>query len=335
MRNLNEILNEGIFDNNATKDIDVVFANDLLKFVGMRENESEIDEKSKTIIIPQDYDSLYLYDSKDPQCPTFRGFPSRKWKIVNGQGKEFTSLKISCQIDGIVNIPDSIKDIVLDGSWDDNKKYTQDELDSFLKGCNDAKKLQTLTISCHLPKTDLSNLTLKLQRLSIYTFEKIDLTVVFNPNQKVNVLEIGYNIKWLENLPADLKQISTKDDGQNLIRIMSKVDVGNNDVSKIIFKGRHISQQDIESIKRSAGGQEDTEEKKRFDKNKALIYTLKINDSDPTKDAAGRSLKYGDVVYVTNNPNSPFDVYVGVAGKMIKCLNTQSKPKFIIKMDID
>ena len=333
MRNLNEILNEGIFDNNATKDIDVVFANDLLKFA--RVEESEIDEKSKTIIIPQDYDCLYLYDSEDPQCPTFHGFPSRKWKIVNNRGKEFTSLKISCQIDDLVNIPDSIKDIVLEGSWDSNKKYTQDELDSFLKGCNDAKKLQTLTISCHLPKTDLSNLTLKLQRIHIFTFEKTDITVVFNPNQKVNVLEIGYNIGWLENLPADLKQISTKDDGQNLVRIMSKVDVGNNDISKIIFKGRHVSKQDIEAIVRNASGQEETEEKKRFDKNVKLLPTLKANDTDPTKDATGRSLKYGDVVYVINNPNSPFDVYVGVAGKMIKCLNSQSKPKFIVKMDVD
>ena len=328
MRNLNEILNEGIFDNNATKDIDVVFANDLLKFVGVK--ESEIDEKSKTIIIPQDYVFLHLYDSKDPQCPTFHGFPSRKWKIVNSRGKEFTSLIISCQIDDIINIPDSIKDIVLEGS-----KYTQDELDSFLKGCNDAKKLQTLTIGCHLPKTNLSNLTLKLQRINIFTFEKIDITVVFNPNQKVDVLEIGYNIGWLENLPADLKQISTKDDGQNLIRIMSKVDVGNNDVSKIIFKGRHVSKQDIETIIRNASGQEETEEKKRFNKNVKLLPTFKFNDTDPTKDATGRSLKYGDVVYVTNNPNSPFDVYVGVAGKMIKCLNCQSKPKFIVKMDVD
>lgn len=331
MRNLNEILTEGIFDDNTAKDIDIVFVKNLADFIGS--HECEIDEKTKTIIIPQDYDRLTLYDSENSGNFIFHGFPSKKWKIVNRKGKEFTSLTITCQIDGLINIPDSIKDIVIEGSWDDNKKYTQDELNNILDGCNDAKKLQNLIISCHLPETDLSKLSLKLQRLSVYSFKNTKNTVIFNPNQKVNILEIGYNISELKNLPADLKQISTKDDGQNLIRIMHNANIGNNDISKIIFKGRHVSQQDIETIRRDASGQGVTEEKKRFDKNAKLIPTLKINDTDPTKDATGRSLKYGDIVYVTNY--SSFDVYVGVAGKMIKCLNTQSKPKFIVKMDIE
>ncbi len=333
MRNLNEILTEGLFDDNVTKDVDVTYANYLISFACTK--GCKIDEKSKTIIIPQDYGRLQLYDSENSKNQHFMGFPSRNWKIVNGQGKEFTALTISCRIDDLINIPDSIKDITIEGSWEDNNKYTQDELDRVLKSCNDAKKLQNLMISCHLPKTDLSNLTLKLQRLSIYTFKKINQTVIFNPDQKVNVLEIGYNIGELENLPADLKQISTKGEGVDLIRIMHNVNVGNNDISKIIFKGRHVSKQDIETIRLDASGQDATEEKKRFDKNAKLISTLKVNDTDPTKDATGRSLKYGDVVYVTNDSYYPYDVYVGVAGKMIKCLNTQSKPKFIIKMDID
>ena len=236
-------------------------------------------------------------------------------------------------MDNFINIPDSIKEISLEGSWY-KRKYNQNELDNILEACNDAKRLQSLTISCHLPKTDLSKLSLKLQRLTVYVGDSnIKSSVSFNPNQKVNVLEIGYNIEALENLPAGLKQISIKSEGANLIRIMHNVDIGNNDISKISFKGRHISQQDIETIIRDASGHGATEEKKRFDKNAKLISTLKVNDTDPTKDATGRSLEYGDVVYVTNY--SSFDVYVGVAGKMIKCLNSQSKPKFIIKMDID
>ena len=337
MRNLNEILNEGIFNDQITSDIDDVFVNNFVKIV-KNDNSNykiDVDNDKKIITLPIPGDYLYIYRNKNGEV--FQGFPSKKWKIVNKSGKEFKTLTISCSIDNLINIPDSIKEISLGGYMAD---YTQRELDNIFEGCNKAKNLQTLTVKCCIQKTDLSKLTLKLQRLNIYNADNnIKPTVVFNPNQKVSILEIGYSIKELENLPSGIKQITSKLSGEDLIRIMSNVNVGDNDISKIIFKGRNISQQDIESIKRNASGQEDTEEKKRFDKNKALIYTLKANDSDPTKDATGRPLKYGDVVYMVNSPltgtTPPFDIYVGTTGKMIKCLNTQSKPKFIIKMDVD
>ena len=332
MRNLNEILNEGIFSDNTSDDIDDVFVNDFVKFVAHKCN---IDKQTKTITIDIHGDTMYIGDHEDDN-EVFHGFPTKKWKIINKSGKEFTIINAHSQMDNFINIPDSIKEISFQGSWY-KRKYNQNELDNILTACNDAKRLQTLTISCHLPKTDLSKLSLKLQRLNVYVADSnnIKSSVSFNPNQKVSVLEIGYNIGSLENLPAGLKQITARCSGDDLIRIMHNVDTGNNDISKIVFKGRHISQQDIETIRRDAGGQDATEEKKYFDKNTKLISTLKINDTDPTKDATGRSLKYGDVVYVTNNPNCPFDIYISAAGSMIKCLNTQSKPKFIVKMDIE
>lgn len=332
MRNLNEILNEGIFSDNTSGDIDDVFVNDFVKFVAHKCN---IDKHTKTITIDIHGDTMYIGDHEDDN-EVFHGFPTKKWKIVNKSGKEFTIINAHSQMDNFINIPDSIKEISFQGSWY-KRKYNQNELDNILTACNDAKRLQTLTISCHLPKTDLSKLSLKLQRLNVYVADSnnIKSSVSFNPNQKVSVLEIGYNIGSLENLPAGLKQITARCSGDDLIGIMHNVDTGNNDISKIVFKGRHISQQDIETIRRDAGGQDATEEKKHFDKNAKLISTLKINDTDPTKDATGRPLKYGDVVYVTNNSNYPFDIYISAAGSMIKCLNTQSKPKFIVKMDIE
>lgn len=327
-------LKESLFDVDlSTKSPDMTMVND---FVAHFQEQSRlnyidnIDTEKKTITISLPGDTLYIDPGKDDNI--FYSFPPKDWKILNRSGKEYTKYVIQCRVKDIMNIPDCVTELSITGPIHD--KYTQSELNDMLSSCNKAKKLSNLTINCPSLQNDLSNLSLKLKRLQVYASSHLgtDHSVKFNPNQDVNVLEIGYNISKLENLPAGIKQITAKCDGDELINILSNTNIGNNDLNKVLFKGRLISQQDVDTVKRNLSGGGESEEKKRFDKNAIEAQNRVVNKTDSTKDACGQDLHYGDLVLVFGDTVPKYDVYVKSMGKFCACKGLQVYPKNVIKI---
>lgn len=342
MRNLNEILNEGIFDKNIAGREDDLIRGWLdrynIKPTNISEASIEVDEKSKTIIFSdskypnRELDELSIFADKQP----FEGFIPG-WKFVDKNGEDMSSWKLHGHIKSLKGAP--VMDII--------SVYTDAVIDPtvYKDISSQFKKLKEMYFySGSNGQFDNLDLTeLKTQVRLLYIGNVVDGGVVkFNPDLKVETLQIGYGAidASVKNLPI-VKTLSFKAADFGSIRKMIEglEDAGKSNFKSVVISCRDCNNEEKEAIKALLQGQDTG-----FAGFGDLIKKLKVLNSnqnldDPTKDLFGCPLTMGDVVLIadTANPKYPsiLDIYKGVTsgGRIRTETRMQVPPRNIIKIN--
>ena len=342
MRNLNEILNEGIFDKNIAGREDDLIRGWLdrynIKPTNISESSIEVDEKSKTIIFSdskypnRELDELSIFGDKQP----FEGFIPG-WKFVDKNGEDISSWKLHGHIKSLKGAP--VMDII--------SVYTDAVIDPtvYKDISSQFKKLKEMYFySGSNGQFDSLDLTeLKTQVRLLYIGNVVDGGVVkFNPDLKVETLQIGYGTidASVKNLPI-VKTLSFKAADFRSIRKMIEglEDKGKSNFKSVVISCRDCNNEEKEAIKALLQGQGTG-----FAGFGDLIKKLKVLNSnqnldDPTKDLFGCPLTMGDVVLIadTANPKYPsiLDIYKGVTsgGRIRTETRMQVPPRNIIKIN--
>ena len=343
MRNLNEILTEGIFDRNVTGREDDLIRGWVERYNIKPTNASEVtidvDEKSKTIKFSdskypdlRDIDELSIFGDKQP----FEGFIPG-WRFVNKEGKDILTWKLHGYIKSLKGTPamDIISvytDAVIDPTVykDISSQFKKLKEMYFYSGSNGS-----------FDSLDLTELKTQIRLLYIGDVKNGGV-VRFNPDLKVETLQIGYRIEpaSIKNLPI-IKTLSFKDEDFDSIRKMIEglEDKGKSNFKSIVISCRYCSNEEKEALKTLLQGQD-----AGFAGFGDLVKKLKVlnsnqNFDDPTKDLFGCPLTIGDVVLIadTANPKYPsiLDVYKGVTsgGRVRTETRMQVPPRNIIKIN--
>ena len=342
MRNLNEILNEGIFDKNVAGKEDDLIRGWLDRYNIKPTNSSEVsidvDEKSKTIKFSdskypnRDLNELSIFGDKQP----FEGFIPG-WKFVNKDGEDVSSWKLHGHIKSLKGAP--VMDII--------SIYTDAVIDpSVYKDISSQfKKLKEMYFySGSNGSFDSLDLTeLKTQVRLLYIGDVVNGGIVkFNSDLKVETLQIGYGAidASIKNLPI-VKTLSFKAADFSSIRKMIEglEDTGKSNFKSVVISCRDCNNEEKEAIKSLLQGQDTG-----FAGFGDLIKKLKglnsnQNLDDPTKDLFGCPLQVGDVVLIadTSNPKWPsiLDIYKGATsgGRVRTETRMQVPPRNIIKIN--
>ena len=342
MRNLNEILNEGIFDKNVAGREDDLIRGWLdrynIKPTNISEMSIEVDEKSKTIKFTdskypnRELDELSIFGDNQP----FEGFIPG-WKFVNKDGKDMSSWKLHGHIKSLKDAP--IMDII--------SVYTDAVIDFtvYKDISSQFKKLKEMYFySGSNGQFDNLDLTeLKTQVRLLYIGNVVDGGIVkFNPDLKVETLQIGYGAidASVKNLPI-VKTLSFKAADFDSIRKMIEglEDTGKSNFKSVVISCRDCNNEEKEAIKALLQGQ-DTEFAGYGTLLKKIEEINKVsNDSDSTKDRFGEPLSPGDIVLVadTANPKYPssLDIYKGSTsgGRIRTEKRMQIPPRNVIKFN--
>ena len=303
MRNLNEILNEGIFDKNVAGKEDDLIRGWLDRYNIKPTNSSEVsidvDEKSKTIKFSdskypnRDLNELSIFGDKQP----FEGFIPG-WKFVNKDGEDVSSWKLHGHIKSLKGAP--VMDII--------SIYTDAVIDpSVYKDISSQfKKLKEMYFySGSNGSFDSLDLTeLKTQVRLLYIGDVVNGGIVkFNSDLKVETLQIGYGAidASIKNLPI-VKTLSFKAADFSSIRKMIEglEDTGKSNFKSVVISCRDCNNEEKEAIKSLLQGQDTG-----FAGFGDLIKKLKglnsnQNLDDPTKDLFGCPLQVGDVVLIAD-----------------------------------
>lgn len=348
MRNLNEILNEGIFDKNVAGREDDLIRGWLdrynIKPTNCSEVSIDVDEKSKTIKFSdskypnRDTNELSIFGDKQP----FEGFIPG-WKFVDKDGKDVSSWKLHGHIKSLKDAP--AMDII--------SVYTDAVIDPtvYKDITSQVKKLKEMYFySGNNGQFDSLDLTeLKIQVRLLYIGDMGPGSVIkFNPDLRVDTLQFGYgcikNSNYdgavVKNLPI-VKTLSFKAADFDSIREMIEglEDTGKSNFKSVVISCRDCNNEEKEAIKALLQGQDTG-----FSGFGDVIKKIKEINShqnldDPTKDLFGCPLNVGDVVLIadTANPRYPsiLDVYKGVTsgGRIKTDSRSQVPPRNIIKIN--
>ena len=343
MRNLNEILTEGIFDKNVTGREDDLIRGWLdrynIKPTNISEMSIEVDEKSKTIKFfdskypdLRDIDELSIFGDKQP----FEGFIPG-WRFVNKEGKDILTWELHGYIKSLKEAP--AMDII--------NVYTDAVIDPtvYKDISSQFKKLKAMYFysgsNGDFDGLDLIELKTQVRLLYIGNVKRGGI-VRFNPDLKVETLQIGYDIETtsIKNLPM-VKTLSFKAADFDSIREMIEglEDKGKSNFKSIVISCKDCNNEEKEALKILLQGQDTG-----FAGFGDLIKKLKVLNSnqnldDPTKDLFGCPLAIGDVVLIadTANPKYPsiLDVYKGATsgGRVRTETRMQVPPRNIIKIN--
>lgn len=342
MRNLNEILNEGIFDKNVTGREDELIRGWLKRYniipTEMSGESIEIDEKSKTIKYSDSkypdrvFTGLSIFGDKQP----FDGFIPG-WRFVNNKGEDILLWNLHGHIKSLKGAP--AMDII--------SVYTDTVIDStvYKDISYQFKKLKEMyfysTDNSSFDGLDLTELKTQVRLLYVGDV-KNDGIVKFNPDLKVETLQIGYDIEpaSVKTLPI-VKTLSFKAADFDSIREMIEglEDKGKSNFKSIVISCRDCNNEEKEALKALLQGQN-----AGFAGFGDLVKKLKVlnsnqNFDDPTKDLFGCPLTMGDVVLIadTANPKYPsiLDVYKGVTsgGRVRTETRMQVPPRNIVKIN--
>ena len=342
MRNLNEILNEGIFDKNVTGREDDLIRGWLdrygIKSTEVNETSIDVDEKSKTIkfyypkVSHWDITELSIFGDKQP----FEGFIPG-WKFVNNEGKDISTWRLHGRIKSFKDAPamDVISvytDAVVDPTVYKDISSQFNKLKEMYFYSRDRSSFDGL---------DLTELKTQVRLLYIGDVAGGGI-VKFNPDLKVETLQIGYGTidARIKNLPI-VKTLSFKSADFESIRKMIEglEDKGKSNFKSVVISCRDCNNEEKEAIKALLQGQD-----AGFAGFGDILKKLKVLNSnqnldDPTKDLFGCPLQTGDVVLVadTANPKWPsiLDVYKGATsgGRVRTETRMQVPPRNIIKIN--
>lgn len=341
MRNLNEILTEGIFDRNVTGREDDLIRGWIERYnikTGLSEVSVDVDEKSKTIkFFDSKYpdlrvDELSIFGDKQP----FEGFIPG-WSFVNKEGKDILAWKLHGHIKSLKDSP--VMDII--------SVYTDAVIDPtvYKDISSQFKKLKGMYFysgsNGNFDSLDLTELKTQVRLLYIGNVKSGGI-VRFNPDLKVETLQIGYGAidASVKNLPI-VRTLSFKAADFGSIRKMIEglEDKGKSNFKSVVISCRDCNNEEKEALKTLLQGQDTG-----FAGFGDLVKKLKILNSnqnldDPTKDLFGCPLTMGDIVIIadTANPKYPsiLDIYKGVTsgGRIRTETRMQVPPRNIIKIN--
>ena len=354
MKNLNEILNEGIFDSDLVSSTSGLVGGWCEDYIYDRYYRQKgipayvIDEKHKTIIVQNDYTIELGIDAKNSP---FYGFVTG-YKFVNKKGKPLTRLFLNGDICGLDNIPDNIDEIHISPNPKtfDVKPQVLKDISSQLKRVKLIEFFRDYhTDEIKFKNLDLTDLkTVISNSLVIGSLEKTGF-IKFNPDLKTNIIQFGYDTlgsKWnptgayVENLPI-FKTITFKSGDFEHVKLMIEglKDKGKSNFNNIKVNGGDLSDVEKETIKSLLNGQE-TEYKGHADLfNKLKTINSVINDKDGSKDRFGTPLEVGDIVLVCDSTNSKYpsflDVYKGgtKGGRIRTEIQMMIPPRNVIKLN--
>ena len=341
MRNLNEILTEGIFDKNVAGREDDLIRGWVERYnikTGLSEVSVDVDEKSKTIkFFDSKYpdlrvDELSIFGDKQP----FEGFIPG-WSFVNKEGKDILAWKLHGHIKSLKDSP--AMDII--------SVYTDAVIDPtvYKDISSQFKKLKGMYFysgsNGNFDGLDLTEL--KTQVRLLYIGNVVDGGIIkFNSDLKVETLQIGYGAidASVKNLPI-VRTLSFKAADFGSIRKMIEglEDKGKSNFKSVVISCRDCNNEEKEALKTLLQGQDTG-----FAGFGDLVKKLKILNSnqnldDPTKDLFGCPLTMGDIVIIadTANPKYPsiLDIYKGVTsgGRIRTETRMQVPPRNIIKIN--
>lgn len=342
MRNLNEILNEGIFDKNVGGREDDLIRGWLERYninpTGVSELSIEVDEKSKTIKFSDSkypnrvLNELSIFGDNQP----FEGFIPG-WKFVNKDGKDVSSWKLHGRIKSLKDAP--AMDII--------SVYTDAVIDPtvYKDISSQFKKLKEMYFYSgnrgYFNNLDLAEL--KTQVRLLYIGDVTDGGIIrFNPDLKVETLQIGYGAidASVKNLPI-VKTLSFKAADFSSIRKMIEglEDNGKSNFKSVVISCRDCNNEEKEAIKALLQGQDTGFAGYGEILKKIEVINKVVNDKDGSKDRFGENLVPGDVVLVadTANPKWPsiLDIYKGATsgGRVRTETRMQVPPRNIIKIN--
>ena len=342
MRNLNEILNEGIFDKNVASREDDLIRSWLemynIKPTDYSELSIEVDEKSKTIKFSdskypnRNINELSIFGDKQP----FEGFIPG-WKFVNPEGKDVLSWNLHGHIKSFKEAP--AMDII--------SVYTDAVVDSsvYKDISSQFKKLKEMYFysgnNSIFDGLDLTELKTQVRLLYIGDI-KIGSTIKFNQDLRVDTLQFGYGVEGaiVKNLPI-FKTLSFKAADFDSIREMIEglEDTGKSNFKNIVISCRSCNNEEKEALKALLQGQDTGFAGFSEIIKKIQNFNSHQNLDDPTKDLFGCPLQVGDVVLIadTANPKWPsiLDVYKGATsgGRIKTDSRSQVPPRNVIKIN--
>lgn len=344
MRNLNEILNEGIFDNNVTGREDDLIRGWLERYNISSDYSSEmsieVDEKSKSIKLTdskypdfRDINELSIFGDKQP----FEGFIPG-WRFINNKDEDILTWKLHGHIKNLKGAP----------AMDVISVYADAVIDStvYKDISSQFKKLKEMYFYSGMNRGSFNGLDLTELKNQVRLLYVGDVNpggiVKFNPDLKVETLQIGYGVEptSIKNLPI-VKTLSFKSADFISIREMIEglEDKGKSNFKSVVISCRDCNGEEKEAIKTLLQGQDTG-----FAGFGDLVKKLKVlngnqNLDDPTKDLFGCPLVMGDVVLIadTANPKYPsiLDVYKGATsgGRVRTETRMQVSPRNIIKIN--
>jgi hypothetical protein len=344
MRNLNEILNESIFDKNVAGGEDSLMK-EWLDARGIKPTDAsgpsvEIDEKNKTIKFidtkwsTREVGGISITGGKQ----AFDGFIPG-WRFIDVNGKDIVSWEIHGKIKGFKGAP-AMENISIYADDADIDSNVYKDISSQFKKLKEVYFYSRTSINT-FSSLDLSEL--KTQIRLLYIGNVADGGIVkFNPDLKVETLQIGYGAidASVKNLPI-VKTLSFKSADFESIRKMIEglEDKGKSNFKSVVISCRDCNNEEKEAIKSLLQGQDTG-----FVGFGDLVKKLKVLNSnqnldDPTKDLFGCPLQAGDVVLVADaaNPKWPsiLDVYKGATsgGRVRTETRMQVPPRNIIKIN--
>ena len=345
MKNLNEILNEGIFDKDLkTNDEFVVMRGWLDQYniepCDTTDPEIDIDGSSKIIkFIDSSYPKRSIMEiSIRADKQAFDGFIPG-WRFVDVDGDDITSWKLHGHIKGFKDAPamESIS-VYADDAVIDSKAYK--DISSQFKKLKEMYFYSRATIGT-FNGLDLSELKTHIRLLYLGNIAD-GSEVRFNPDLKVETLQFGYGAidASVKNLPI-FKTLSFKSADFTSIHNMidGLEDKGKSNFNSIQITCKDCNNEEKEAIKNLLKG-EDTgfvgygEILKKIE-----VINKVVNDNDGGKDRFGESLSPGDVVIVadTSSPKWPsfLDIYKGCSGngRIRTEKRMQLPPRNVIKLN--
>lgn len=349
MKNLSEIINEGIFDKDLVSNNEPVivqaWCNNFLK-ISMYQNDPEpidhIDYKQKKIYLKSAYQEYALINATDQPFTGFIGYD-----IVNGRGEDITTIQLAGDIRSIDGIPKSITNI---NFFSDNTKIGDDVWKEINKQFKKLKELEFFVHNFNNPSMrwnglDLSKLTIPIDKLYI-GYIKQGSEVKFNIDEKVGILQFGYGTMYKDNhvkfinLPI-IKTLSFKFANFVLIKAMIEglANKGKSNFKNVVINCRDLNVDEKQSIK-SMLCDEETSFKGFGDVLKKIeSINSVVNNKDATKDRFGEPLQFGDLVFVAESSNSQWptklDIYKGgtSGGRIRTEYNRMIPPRNVIKIN--
>ena len=348
MKNLNELLNEGIFDKDlATNDESVIVQGWCETFLrsSMYRRDVEaidyIDHKNKTVHLKLYNESILINADSQP----FTGFPG--YNFVNGRGKEIMAIQFAGDIRSVDNIPKSVTCI---NFYADGTKIDDDVWKGLNKQFKKIKELEFYSHDLNNPNAmwkglDLSKLTVPVDKMYIGNIRR-NYAITFNVDEKIGILQFGYdsiykdNYGKVVNLPI-VKTLSFKSADFESVKEMIEglEDKGKSNFKSIIVNCKDLNAEEKQAVKDMLAGEETSF--KGFGDVLKKIESINsvVNDKDATKDRFGEPLQVGDLVFVaeSSNPQWPtkLDIYKGgtSGGRIRTEYNRMVPPRNVIKIN--
>ena len=349
MKNLSEIINEGIFDKDLVSNDESIivqaWCNNFLKnsmYLNDPEPIDHIDYKQKKIYLKSTYQEHVLINATNQPFTGFIGYD-----IVNSKGKGITTIQLAGDIRSIDNAPKSVYNV---NFFSDNTKID----DSVWKEINKQfKKLKELEFFVHdlnnssimWDGLDLSKLTIPIDKLYMGDIKQ-GSQVKFNVDEKVGILQFGFGTMYKDNpvkfinLPI-VKTLSFKSADFELIKNMIEglEDKGKSDFKSVVITCKDLNIDEKQLIKSTLRGEESDFKGFGDILKKIEFINSKVNNKDATRDRFGEFLQVGDIVLVADSTNprwpSILDIYKGATpGGRIRTQDyMQLPPRNVIKLN--